>query len=409
MRYTTTMSRNALPSFERPFAIARAALLDFAILAVSYLIATYFRQTLPIGKYVGTNYEWYSARIYLTIALGVVVAQLFCNLVDGGRFVQTRRGRLAAALLSLAVALVALTVLLPYQSGLQKSYFAICALALLLLIVPVPVAAHSEAGLPTMAANLTRLWANRALLRIWVQYNVQSRYAQAFLGILWIILLPLSSALVMNIVFGELLRVSTGDAPYISFLLVGLVSWGLFSQAISAGMRSILNAMGLVNQIYFPREIIVLSALGEAIVDAFFMFVATIVIGMFVGVYPNLYFALLPLLIVIQLAFSLGLMFIVSWLSVLVRDVPQLVSVGLQIIFYLCPIIYPTSVIPERFRPLIMLNPLAALMEAYRAIMVYHQPPHFMGLLYPAALGIGFLVFGYRLFKTNEDRFADMV
>jgi lipopolysaccharide transport system permease protein len=215
--------------------------------------------------------------------------------------------------------------------------------------------------------------------------------------------------LVMNIVFSELLRVSTGDAPYISFLLVGLASWGLFNQAISAGMRSILNAMGLVSQIYFPREIIVLSALGEAGVDAFIMFLTTIVIDLFVGVYPNVYFVFLPLLIVIQLAFSLGLMFIVSWLSVLVRDVPQLVSVLLQIVFYLCPIIYPTSVIPERFRPLIMLNPLAALIEAYRAAMIYNQPPHLMSLLYPGALALGFLVFGYRLFKTNEDRFADMV
>jgi ABC-type polysaccharide/polyol phosphate export permease len=323
--------------------------------------------------------------------------------------VRTQRGRLAGALLSLCVSLAALSLLLPYQSGLQKGYFAGIAPVLLLLIVPVPASAHSDAGIASFSTNLTRLWANRSLLRIWVQYNVQSRYAQAFLGILWIILLPLSNALVLNIVFAELLRVSTGDVPFISFLLVGLVSWGLFSQSISAGLRSILGAMSLVNQIYFPREIIVLSALGEACVDACFMFLATLVIDLIVGIYPNPYFFILPLVILIQLAFSLGLMLIVSWLSVLVRDIPQLVSVLLQIVFYLCPIIYPLALLPERVRLLIMLNPLATLIAAYRAIIIYGQAPDFLSLVYPAALGVGFLVFGYRLFKANEDRFADMV
>src|SRR5262249_42546174 len=100
---------------------------------------------------------------------------------------------------------------------------------------------------------------------------------------------------------------------------------------------------------------------------------------------------------------------IVSWLSVLVRDVPQLVSVLLQMLFYLCPIIYPLTAIPAQYQPLIMLNPVATLIEAYHAIIISRRPPDFLSLIYPAALGIGFLVFGYRLFKANEDRFADMV
>lgn len=409
MRNNAVMSRNTMPSLALPLAIARNILIDFAILSVAYLIATYFRQTLPVGKFVGDNYVWFSIGIYTTIALGTTFTHLALSLTLSSVRMQTPQNRIIAALLSLAASLCSITLLLPNQSWLQKAYFSACALVLILLILPTPMAAHSDEGIPSFSANLTRLWANRGLLRIWVLYNVQSRYAQAFLGILWIVLLPLSNALVMNIVFSELLRVPTDGAPFISFLLVGLVAWGLFNQAISAGMRSILGAMSLVNQIYFPREIIVLSALGEAMVDASFMFIATIVINFFVGISPNASFIFLPVLIIIQLAFSLGLMFIVSWLSVLIRDIPQLVSVLLQIVFYLCPIIYPIAVIPERFRPLIMLNPLAALIEGYRAIIIYDRAPAFMSLIYPAALGLGFLIFGYRLFKANEDRFADMV
>ena len=388
--------------------IVRDTAVDAAILMVAYVIATYFRQTLPIGKYVGDDYTWFSPSIYAVIALGAIIGHVATLPLWGRERSPSQRDRLVAAFLSLGAALVLLGVLLPLQSGLQKGYFAGAAAVLLLLIVPVPAAAHSDEGLPSFAANLRRLRANRGLLRIWVQYNVQSRYAQAFLGILWIILLPLSSALVMNIVFSELLKVQT-DVPFISFLLVGLVCWGLFNQAISAGMRSILGAMGLVNQIYFPREIIVLSALGEAMVDAFFMLVATIAINAVVGIYPTFYFLLLPFVIVIQLAFCLGLMFVVSWLSVLVRDIPQLVSVLLQILFYLCPIIYPLAALPEHFQPLIALNPLAALINAYRDLIIYGRLPDFLSLVYPSALAVGVLIFGYRLFKSNEDRFADMV
>ena len=388
--------------------IIRDTAVDAAILLVAYVIATYFRQTLPVGRFVGDNYTWFGLSIYGIIALGAIIGHVATLPLWTRDRMLSQRDRLVAAFLSLAASIVLLSIFLPRQSSLQKTYFAGAAAILLLLIVPVPAAAHSDEGLPSFAANLHRLWANRGLLRIWVQYNVQSRYAQAFLGILWIILLPLSTALVMNIVFSELLTQQL-DVPFISFLLVGLVGWGLFNQSIAAGMRSILGAMGLVNQIYFPREIIVLSALGEAMVDAFFMLVATVVINAFVGIYPTLYFLLVPLVIIIQLAFCLGLMFIVSWLSVLIRDVPQLVSVLLQILFYLSPIIYAVKALPARFQPLISLNPLSALITAYRDLIIYGRLPDLLSLVYPAALAVALLIFGYRLFKSNEDRFADMV
>lgn len=402
------MTRDTTPARTDHAALARDTAVDAAILMVAYVIATYFRQTLPIGNFVGENYTWFRPTIYAVIALGAIIGHVATFPLWTRNRSLSQRDRLAAAFLSLGATLVLLSVLLPLQSGLQKSYFAGAAALLLLLIVPVPAAAHSDEGLPSLSANLGRLRANSGLLRIWVQYNVQSRYAQAFLGILWIILLPLSSALVMNIVFSELLKVPT-DVPFISFLLVGLSGWGLFNQSIAAGMRSILGAMGLVNQIYFPREIIVLSALGEAMVDAFFMLVATVVINAIVGIYPTIYFLLLPFVIIIQLAFCLGLMFIVSWLSVLVRDVPQLISVLLQLLFYLCPVIYPVQSLPPRLQPLLALNPLSTLINAYRDLIIYGRLPDLLSLVYPAALAVGVLIFGYRLFKSNEDRFADMV
>jgi lipopolysaccharide transport system permease protein len=139
------------------------------------------------------------------------------------------------------------------------------------------------------------------------------------------------------------------------------------------------------------------------------MFAAMLVINGVVGVLPNGLFVILPLLVLIQIVFMLGLMFIVSWLSVIVRDIPQLVSVLLQILFYLSPIIYPVTIIPHRYQFLVNLNPVALLVQAYRDVIVYDRTPDWLSLVYPAALGVALLIFGYRHFKANEDRFADMI
>lgn len=383
-------------------------LLDLLLFLAAYFVALYLRRTLPFGRFVGVHYGWYEARPYLTVALALAAAYLL-------RVVLSRRGaredvlRFWTPIAGIALACVALTVFVPTFSALQKGYFAVSALILTGLVVPLPRRAAARETRPSLASSLVRLWANRSLLRIWVQYNVQSRYAQAVLGILWIVLLPLSTAFVMSVVFSQIMRIAIHNVPFIAFFLAGFVPWGLFNQSVSAGMRSVISAMGLINQIYFPREIIILSALGEALVDTFFMFVAMVLIDAVVGIFPNGLWIVLPLLLAIQLALCLGIMLILGWLSVLIRDVPQLVSVLLQITFYLSPIIYPLQIVPQRFRFLITLNPIAVIVEAYHRIVVYGSAPDWLSLLYPAALGIALLVFGYRLFKTNEDRMADMV
>ena len=117
----------------------------------------------------------------------------------------------------------------------------------------------------------------------------------------------------------------------------------------------------------------------------------------------------LPLLALIEIVLCLGVMLIISWLSVLVRDVPQLVTVVLQMLFYLSPVIYPVQIIPQHFRFLVTLNPIGVLVEAFHRVLVYDTAPEWSSLIYPGALGVALLVFGYRLFKSNEDRMADMV
>jgi len=412
LSYTATASRKSTRPLSDSGRLLREYLLDLGMLFLSALVAVHLRRVLPFGQAPDAYYRWYDPVGYLAIALGLSLAYAWRLFLPHGARPELGARRFWSPLIGIGLASLLLIVVVPLSSWqysrLQTTYFAAVALFLSLLIVPWPRANASMAGVPPLRDSIARLWANRGLLHLWVRYNVRSRYAQALLGILWIALLPLSTALIMALVFAEIMRVPTGGVPFISFLLAGLVPWGLFSQSVSVGARLILNEMGLIKQVYFPREIIVLSALGEALVDAAFMFGAMLLVNAAVGVWPNALYAALPLLIVIQLALSLGLMLMIGWLSVLVRDIPQLVGVLLQLALYLSPIIYPLSIVPERYRFLFALNPIATLIEAYRSIIVYDRAPDWLSLLYPGALALGVLVFGYRLFKANEDRFADL-
>ena len=385
-----------------------ACLADLAVLIAALLVAGHLRHTLPFGTTLGADDRWPGPLAYLILALALTATCPLRLVAEPAPSVRSAR-RFWAPVGAVALAALGLAALRPGQPRLHTAYFVVVAVGLLVLTVPWPTNQANADERPGLGANLARLWANRALLRIWVGYNVRSRYSETILGVLWIALLPLSTALVMSIVFSRIMRVPVGDVPFTAFLLAGIVPWGLFNQAIAGGMRSILGAMGLINQINFPREILVLSALGEALVDAGLMFLAMVIVNATLGVWPNPLYVALPLLVAIQVAFTLGLMLVVSWLSVLVRDVPQLVSVLLQLTFYLSAVIYPASIVPERFRLLLTLNPMAVLIEAYRDVIVYARPPDWAALLYPAALAVGVLVFGYRLFKAHEDTLADLV
>jgi lipopolysaccharide transport system permease protein len=117
----------------------------------------------------------------------------------------------------------------------------------------------------------------------------------------------------------------------------------------------------------------------------------------------------LPLIIGIQVIFILGLMFFISYLSVLVRDVPQLVNVLLQLLFYITPIIYPLETIPPDLRFWVQLNPMTALVRAFQAVTVYQKPPDMVSLYYPLVVGCVLLYMGYQFFKRYEKRLADML
>lgn len=383
---------------------------SFLILFGSMLVAVQLRLKLTQGKKLGPGYEAHSLKLYLVLALGLFLVQLIDWLLKPeSASARSSSGHQLGVVTASILLFSGLTLaLFPGISLLQLLYFGVIGVLLGFITIVWPTYLRTSRQADSFASDLKRLWANRHLLILWLKYNIKSRYSQTVLGILWIVLLPLSTATVLTVAFTQFLRVQIG-VPFIVFFLSALVPFGLFNQGTQNSTRAVLGSMGLLNQIYFPREILVLVTLGEALVDLFFTSAAMLLVNALYGFWPGEAFVFLPLCLSILIMFTLGIMLFISCLSVLVRDVPQLVAVVLQLWFYLTPIIYPIDNFPARYRLLILINPLVSVVQSFRDVIVYRRTPDVVMLYYPAVVSIALLYTGYAFFKSQEDRFADLL
>ncbi|MFN7210318.1 MAG: ABC transporter permease, partial [Aggregatilineales bacterium] len=138
-----------------------------------------------------------------------------------------------------------------------------------------------------------------------------------------------------------------------------------------------------------------------------FTFLAFVVVNALNGIYPSATWLYLPPLLFILICFTLGLMFFLSSLSLMIRDIPQLAAVVMQLLFYLTPILYPVQNVPEQFRFIFIINPLGLIVQAFRDVTVYGRAPDALSLYYPLVAALTLLYMGYAYFKANESRLAD--
>jgi lipopolysaccharide transport system permease protein len=381
---------------------------QFAILVGAMLVAIQLRYDLRYGKALGAKYDaqplWLYIILVLAVTLSALIDQFPLPLKQGFKL----NLQFASLLLTTGLAAGGILILLPTISQLQMIYFIVISGLLGLLTIVLPQRLRLVENLGTLTHNLETLWEYRILMGIWLRYNIQSRYSQSILGILWILLIPLSTGLVLALALTVFLRIQL-DVPFIVFFFSAFTVYNIFGQGVNNSTHAITGSMGILNQVNFPREILVLVAMGEALVDTFLMFIAMLVINAMHGVYPTPSYVLLIPIILIMISFTLGVMLLVSFLSVMVRDIPQLVGILLQLFFYLTPLIYPAENIPENYQVVILINPLAPLIQATRDIIAYHQTPDWLSLTYPLVVSVVVLLMGYTLFKVNEGKLVDMV
>jgi len=238
--------------------------------------------------------------------------------------------------------------------------------------------------------------------------DLKVRYKSAFLGFLWAILTPLFLAIIFFIVFTKIIPMGIDRYPI--FLLCALFPWNFMQVSLSMGTVSIVTSGNLIKKVYFPREVIPISVVfsnAYNLVLSFLILILAIVLSCG-GIKPPI--LLLPFIVICQIVFTLGLLFIFSGLHTYYRDVKYMVEIFTLGWFYLTPIFYPIDLIPISFRKIYMfLNPMAIFVDFYRGVMLYGAWPNFFNFMYIVSVSIVMYFIGLFIFKKYEPLFADVV
>lgn len=256
------------------------------------------------------------------------------------------------------------------------------------------------------AAEL-KVWHYRELLKNLIVKELKVKYRGSFLGFLWSLLNPLMMIIVYSIAFKYILRIQLEN--YTVFLITGLLPWSFFGTTAMASTEAVIANGNLLKKIHFPREILPLST----VLFSFIQFLLALIVF-----FPALYllqaklgWPLLayPVVLLLNLVFITGIALLLSTLTVFYRDLKHLTEVTLMALFWITPILYDISMIPERVRWLFKLNPLTAYITSYQKIIYFGGWPSWRMWLSGLVWAVATLALGYWVFRRNEPRFAEEV
>jgi lipopolysaccharide transport system permease protein len=253
------------------------------------------------------------------------------------------------------------------------------------------------------------LWDYRELFYFLAWRDVKVRYKQTVLGVLWAIIQPLFTMVIFTVVFGQIANISSEGVPRPVFYFSALLPWIYFSSTLANAGMSLVSNSGLLTKIYFPRIILPAAAALVPLVD--FLIGSVLLIGFIVYYDIPIGWNLLlwPILVVPLALLAFGMGAFLAALNVKYRDVKYAIPFVIQVLLFMTPIIYPSSVFPERFRWLLALNPLSGLIEAFRYALVPTYAVHWDVLGVSLAVTAALLVFGVVYFKRTEQAFADII
>lgn len=261
--------------------------------------------------------------------------------------------------------------------------------------------------------ELRAIWDYRELLFFLVWRDVKVRYKQTALGVLWIVFQPVLSMVVFSLLFGELLKVPSGGVPYPVFSYAALLPWNYFAASLTRSSTSLVGSANLVTKVYFPRLIIPISGVLSGLVDFGVALLVLAGLMLYYGVPLTPAVLWLPLLLWLALLTALGFGLWLAALNVRYRDVNYLVPFLAQMWMYVTPVVYGSTLVPERFRILLALNPMTVVVEGFRwallgsAAPAEHMSPGVLALSLVVVVVV--LVGGLLFFRNTERTFADIV
>jgi lipopolysaccharide transport system permease protein len=258
-----------------------------------------------------------------------------------------------------------------------------------------------------VSLDLAGVWEHRELLWFLTWRDVKLRYKQTGLGVLWAIIQPTAPMLIFTLVFGRLVDVPA-DGPYPLFAFAGLLPWTFFANAVTNCATSVVTSANLITKVYFPRMIIPGAATVAALMDFVIGMGVLAVLMVWYQVPPHATLLVLPLLIALTTVLALGVGMFLAALTVQYRDVRYALPFLIQFWMFATPIIFPSRIVPERWQWAVTLNPMAGIIENFRAALL-GRPIAWSSLAFAAVIGFAILVYGAYSFRRFERKFADFM
>jgi len=261
-----------------------------------------------------------------------------------------------------------------------------------------------------MRSTLPNIWRRRHLLWVLIVSNLKRQNKNSVLGYLWWLLDPILLTLVFYLVVAVLFRRGSGNQPYILFLICGLLPWKAFSDSVGQSVNAIRNQASIIKAISFPKAVLPLSLVFSNTFHLGIAFLVPVALTLFYGseygTWPNLYYLMLPVVIGLQVLFTIGVVFVISALGLFFQDTGNIISHLLRMWYFLSPGLYSLDIVPARYQAIYRLNPFCELMTSYRDIIMYSRMPDIWDLGYTFSISMFCCLCGYLLFKRYEGRFA---
>lgn len=260
------------------------------------------------------------------------------------------------------------------------------------------------------AFSSSELWRYRELLWILTLRDISVRYKQTIIGIGWAVIQPVAMMVVFSLIFGRLGKIPSDGIPYPLFSLAALIPWQFFSRAMTLGSLSLVNMQAVLTKVYFPRIIAPLSQILGGIPDFLIALAILIVMLGAYGLVPPITIVMLPAFAALALLNAVGVALLLSGINAKYRDVQFALPLFVQLWMFLSPVIYPTSLLSEPYRTILMLNPMSAVIDGFRWCLLPGAPaPTAIALAISVSISLVVVVLGLIVFSKFERTFADEI
>jgi lipopolysaccharide transport system permease protein len=268
---------------------------------------------------------------------------------------------------------------------------------------------HTSERSHLIRASLGDLWRYRELLYFFAWRDVKVRYRQTVLGIAWAVIQPLFTMILFSVIFGKMAHLPSNGIPYPIFSYCALVPWTYFSGVVGQAVSSISGNASLVTKVYFPRVLLPAGTALAALLD--FAVASVLLVGLMVYYHVRTSWLLLlsPLAVLLMVLTTMGVSLFIAAMTVRYRDLRHVLPFLIQLWMFGTPIIYPATMVPARFRPILALNPCWGMVDSFRACLLPNQPVDFKLIGSSLVAAVVVFVAGLYYFQNMEKSFADII